>query len=240
MKQMRAVVLIAALALALIGCDQTSSSNTAGPTAPGVVAIATSEPQATSAPIVPTVDVATALSTAVGSTMPVTPTGEIQDEQITIDASGLLEPSTISTTVGVSLSLELINRNADDALLVFDLSPAGAFAVLAPGTGQISGTTTPISATSVPTATAESANVTATAATAESAETTSTPATTTASPVPTSQLLLVPTGSPTSITGEANAATGTAEPTSTATARAATATVATTAATSPATTSATE
>ena len=177
------------LALALSGCTSSSSTGASQTTSLPVTAApttaATDETSETSETAAPTASDATALPGT-----PAPPSGEIQREQITIDAAGMLQPSAITTTVGVTLALTLDNQSNRDALLLFDLSPAGGFAVNVPSTAVITGTPTPIAETSVPTSTS--------------------------APTSTSQLLLVPTSRASSALTSTATMTDTAVPDKTA------------------------
>ena len=140
-------VTIGALLLALIlaGCNPSSSTGgsqtTSLPATAAPTSAATEETAETAETAAPTESAATELPST-----PTMPSGEVQREQITIDAAGLLQPTAITTTAGITLELTLDNQSDSDALLLFDLSPTGAFAVAVPSTAVITGTPTPIAA----------------------------------------------------------------------------------------------
>src|SRR5262249_9621997 len=69
-------------------------------------------------------------------------TGTLQTARITINATGELEPPTISATAGLTLALTMDNRSENDALLVFDLAPAGTLAFTLPATLAVASTAT--------------------------------------------------------------------------------------------------
>jgi hypothetical protein len=179
-------VIIGALLLALAGCNPSGSTGGSQTTnVPATAAPTTATTEETAETTLPTEP-----ATSAPPGTPAPQSGEVQREQITIDAAGLLQPTAITTTVGVTLALALDNQSENDALLLFDLSPTGTFAVNVSSTGLITGTPTPIAETSIPTSTS--------------------------APTATSQLLLVPTSSASSILTDTATVTDTAVPDDTA------------------------
>jgi hypothetical protein len=122
---------------------------TAGGTTPATVTTAATVAATATGPTAAT----TAEPTSVATTAPI-PTDTLQAERITINATGELEPDTITATLGLTIEFTLVNRGEADALLVFDLAPAGALAVPLPTT-LISDTDSTTPTLSTPTATPE-------------------------------------------------------------------------------------
>ena len=191
-KPLLAYLVVAALLIA--GCDPTASSSqptaeASLPTAESPAAAALATESSTSAAT------ATASPTATAAL-----TDTLQIERITINAAGELEPSVITATAGLSIELTLVNRSEADALLTFDLAPAGALGIPLPAVPSSVVATLPTQT--------ETAVVTPTAAAGP-----------TAVPEPTARLILVPTFSATSVGSTTTAATSmvTASPTPSAT-----------------------
>ncbi len=144
-------LLIAALLIA--GCSPTATTQTTAvpaaasttePTAGGTPTGASSATTSATSAATSTAATPTAATSTTMPTASVVPTDTLQSAQLTINAAGAIEPSTISATAGVTLELTLLNRSAADALLVFDLAPGGMLGVPLPATVEVSSTATPV------------------------------------------------------------------------------------------------
>lgn len=134
------------IALLLAGC---TLNNTPEAT-PAPLGEATPPPSAAPLPSAeataeePTAEATSAATTVITGTPAISPgpifqPGQLQSESIIINATGELQPATISATAGMTLALTLVNRNEADALLTFDLAPGGSATILVPGLLATSG-----------------------------------------------------------------------------------------------------
>jgi molecular chaperone DnaK len=195
----KSVPLLLIPALLIAGCDATSLVQPTPVTLPGASAPAAEAPiTAATAAAPPTAEVSTAAAapTAEGPSSTPAPNDTVQIEQVQIDSAGELAPATITTTVGVTIELLLLNRGHDDALLLFELAPAGALGVPVPAATLTD--TTPLSDTPPLAPTAIAADTATPARTAAASVTSSaTSAAATGAAEPTAPLILVPTFSAT-------------------------------------------
>lgn len=134
------------VALLLAGCTLNNTPE-ATPTLPGE---ATAPPSAAPLPSAEaTAEESTPAETSAATSVitgtpaispgPIFQPGQLQSESIIINATGELQPATISATAGLTLALTLVNRNEADALLTFDLAPSGSATILVPGLLATSG-----------------------------------------------------------------------------------------------------
>jgi hypothetical protein len=173
----------------------TSGSTTLVATPGGTTPAATTAATAAATATGPTA-ATTAEPTSVATTSPIL-TDTLQAERITINATGELEPDTITATVGLTIEFTLVNRGEADGLLVFELAPAGALAVPLPTT-LISDTDSTTPTLSTPTATPEPTAPLILAPTFSATLVPTGTATMTSTPPPTSVLTPTSTSTPTS------------------------------------------